>query len=138
MEAIETLQQIISMFLPIEKLTIIRNTVEKMTPVAQDLLGDNYIWNMDDLFPLFLYVVVRARIPHLGAELEFMENFMDRNLENGELGIMFTTLKVPYENIPVEDFYINLYSFLGLLSTNTPRQIIYFLKRYCDRIYSFF
>lgn len=93
-EAIETLQQIITVFLPIEKLTVIRSTIEKMTPVARNLLGGSYVWNMDDLFPLFLYVVVRARIPHLGAELEFMEHFMDQNLDNGELGIMFTTLKV--------------------------------------------
>ncbi|XP_050306571.1 alsin [Anthonomus grandis grandis] len=98
-EAIETLQQIISVFLPIEKLTVIRNTVEHMTPVAQSLLGKTYSWNMDDLFPLFLFVVVRARIPHLGAELEFMEHFMDRNLDNGELGIMFTTLKACYQQI---------------------------------------
>lgn len=94
MEAIETLQQIITVFLPIEKLTVIRSTIEQMTPVARNLLGGSYAWNMDDLFPLFLYVVVRARIPHLGAELEFMEHFMDQNLDNGELGIMFTTLKV--------------------------------------------
>lgn len=104
-EAIETLQQIKSMFLPIEKLTVIRNTVEKMTPVAQNLLGNNYIWNMDDLFPLFLYVVVRARIPDLGAELEFMENFMDPSLENGELGIMFTTLKACYQQILQDKSY---------------------------------
>lgn len=100
-EAIETLQQIITVFLPIEKLTVIRSTIEQMTPVARNLLGGSYVWNMDDLFPLFLYVVVRARIPHLGAELEFMEHFMDQNLDNGELGIMFTTLKVVNVNVLV-------------------------------------
>lgn len=100
-EAIETLQQIITVFLPIEKLTVIRSTIEQMTPVARNLLGGSYVWNMDDLFPLFLYVVVRARIPHLGAELEFMEHFMDHNLDNGELGIMFTTLKVVNVNVLV-------------------------------------
>ncbi|KAL1491207.1 hypothetical protein ABEB36_011840 [Hypothenemus hampei] len=102
-KAIEALQQLITVFLPKEKLKVIRTTVEKMTPVAKELLGDDYVWNMDDLFPLFLYVVVRARIPHLGAELEFMENFMDRNLENGELGIMFTTLKACYQQILQQD-----------------------------------
>ncbi|CAG9771169.1 unnamed protein product [Ceutorhynchus assimilis] len=98
-EPIETLQQIITIFLPNEKLLIIRKTIEKMTPIAKKLLGTNYVWNMDDLFPLFLYVVVRARIPHLGAELEFMEHFMDKSMENGELGIMFTTLKACYQQI---------------------------------------
>lgn len=106
------------MFLPVEKLTVIRGTIEKMTPVARNLLGDGYVWNMDDLFPLFLYVVVRARIPHLGAELEFMEHFMDRNLDNGELGIMFTTLKVGLNRF--FDFS-NLPGFFpGLLPPDTP------------------
>lgn len=93
-EAIETLQQIKSTFSPTDKLLVIIQTVEKMKPVAQDILGKSYIWNMDDLFPLFLYVVVRARIPDLGSELDFVENFMDPSLESGELGIMFITLKV--------------------------------------------
>jgi hypothetical protein len=93
-DAIETLQQLKSTFSPTEKLLVIRQTVEKMTPVAQELLGENYVWNMDDLFPIFLFVVVRARIPDLGSELDFVDNFMDPSLESGELGIMYTTLKV--------------------------------------------
>ncbi|XP_076270943.1 amyotrophic lateral sclerosis 2 isoform X3 [Rhynchophorus ferrugineus] len=104
-EAIETLQQIKSMFLPIEKLIVIRNTVDKMTPVAQTLIGNNYLWNMDDLLPLFLFVVVRSRIPDLGAELEFIENFMDSVIENGELGIMFTTLKACYQHLQDKSVY---------------------------------
>lgn len=96
LEAIDTLQQLKSTFTPTEKLLVIRQTVEKMTPVAQQLLGTSYVWNMDDLFPVFLYVVVRARIPELGSELDLIDHFMDSSLASGELGIMFTTLKVKY------------------------------------------
>ena len=49
---------------------------------------------MDDLFPVYLFVVVRARIRHLGAEVHFVDDLMESHLELGELGIMFTTLKV--------------------------------------------
>ena len=49
---------------------------------------------MDDLFPVFMYVVIRSRIRHLGAEIHFMEDLLEPHLELGELGIMFTTLKV--------------------------------------------
>ncbi|EFA04485.1 alsin isoform X1 [Tribolium castaneum] len=98
-DAIETLQQLKTTFSPTEKLLVIRQTVEKMTPVAQELLGVNYVWNMDDLFPIFLFVVVRARIPDLGSELDFVDNFMDPSLESGELGIMYTTLKASYQQI---------------------------------------
>ncbi|KAK9869444.1 hypothetical protein WA026_003199 [Henosepilachna vigintioctopunctata] len=98
-EAIENLQQLKSTFSPTEKLLVIREAVGKLTPVVQQILGANYIWNMDDLFPVFLYVVVRSRISDLGSELDFMDNFMDPNLESGELGIMFTTLKACYQQI---------------------------------------
>ncbi|XP_063922367.1 alsin isoform X2 [Zophobas morio] len=98
-DAIETLQQLKSTFSPTEKLLVIRQTVEKMTPVALERLGEGYVWNMDDLFPIFLFVVVRARIPDLGSELDFVDNFMDPSLESGELGIMYTTLKASYQQI---------------------------------------
>lgn len=52
------------------------------------------MWCMDDLFPIFQYVVVRAKIQHLGAEINMIDDLMERHMEHGELGIMFTTLKV--------------------------------------------
>jgi hypothetical protein len=119
-DAIETLQQLKSTFSPTEKLLVIRQTVEKMTPVAQELLGENYVWNMDDLFPIFLFVVVRARIPDLGSELDFVDNFMDPSLESGELGIMYTTLKVS-RGVGFLDTLL-LIVFLGQLPTNPTRE----------------
>ncbi|EEC09302.1 hypothetical protein IscW_ISCW008405, partial [Ixodes scapularis] len=55
-------------------------------------LGD-FLWNMDDLFPVFQYVVVRARIRNLGSEIHFVDDLMEHHFQNGELGIMFTTVK---------------------------------------------
>lgn len=81
-------------FSPVKKLSVILDTVKKMTPVIQEQLGKDYIWNMDDFFPVFMYVVVRARILQLGSELDFIENFMEPSLHRGELGHIFTSLKV--------------------------------------------
>lgn len=53
---------------------------------------------MDELFPVFSFVVVRASVLQLGSEMHFIEDFMEPYLQNGELGIMFTTLKVRYTN----------------------------------------
>ena len=53
-----------------------------------------HLWCMDDLLPVFQYVVVRARIQHLGAEIHFIDDLMEEHLQFGELSIMFTTLKV--------------------------------------------
>jgi len=62
--------------------------------VVQKNLGSEYQWSMDDLFPLFQFVVVRSCIQHLAAEIHFTDDLMEPHLQHGESGIMFTTLKV--------------------------------------------
>ncbi|KAM3862238.1 alsin-like [Diretmus argenteus] len=91
--AVETLQQISTTFTPSDKLMVIQKTFEELTQEAKALLTGNFMWSMDDLFPLFLYVVLRARIRNLGAEVSLIEDLMDPNIQHGELGLMFTTLK---------------------------------------------
>lgn len=65
-------------------------------------MGDVQVWCMDDLFPIFPYVVIRAQIRHLGAEIHLIQDLMEPHLENGELGIMFTTLHACYFQIQNE------------------------------------
>lgn len=98
-DAVETLQQLKTTFSPLEKLLVIRNTFEQMTQAVQRQLGSTYLWTMDELFPVFHFVVVRARVLQLGSEINFVEDFMEPYLQNGELGIMFTTLKACYYQI---------------------------------------
>lgn len=98
-DAIETLQQLKTTFSPLEKLLVVRNTFEQMTQAVQKQLGTTYLWTMDELFPVFCFVVVRASVLQLGSEIHFIEDFMEPYLQNGELGIMFTTLKACYYQI---------------------------------------
>lgn len=98
-EAIETLQQLKTTFSPLEKLLVVKNTFEQMTQAVQKHLGSTYLWTMDELFPVFSFVVVRASVLQLGSEIHFIEDFMEPHLQNGELGIMFTTLKACYYQI---------------------------------------
>ncbi|XP_063974137.1 alsin isoform X2 [Diachasmimorpha longicaudata] len=98
-EAVETLQQLKTTFSPLDKMLVIRNTFEQMTKTVQNQLGTTYLWTMDELFPVFNFVVVRASVLQLGSEIHFIDNFMEPYLRNGELGIMFTTLKACYYQI---------------------------------------
>uniref|UniRef100_A0A3Q3BBA9 Alsin Rho guanine nucleotide exchange factor ALS2 b n=1 Tax=Kryptolebias marmoratus TaxID=37003 RepID=A0A3Q3BBA9_KRYMA len=91
--AVETLQQISTTFTPSDKLQVIQLTFEDITQEVQSLLKQDFLWSMDDLFPVFLYVVLRARIRNLGSEVNLIEDLMDPCVQNGEHGIMFTTLK---------------------------------------------
>uniref|UniRef100_A0A3Q0QVJ7 Alsin Rho guanine nucleotide exchange factor ALS2 n=1 Tax=Amphilophus citrinellus TaxID=61819 RepID=A0A3Q0QVJ7_AMPCI len=94
--AVETLQQISTTFTPSDKLQVIQLTFEEITQEVQTLLKQDFLWSMDDLFPVFLYVVLRARIRNLGSEVSLIEDLMDPCVQHGEHGIMFTTLKVTH------------------------------------------
>lgn len=102
MSAVETLQQISTTFTPSEKLVVIQRTFEELTLEVKPFLAGDFLWCMDDLFPLFLYVVLRARIRNLGAEVNLIEDLMDPNLQHGEMGLMFTTLKACFIQIQQE------------------------------------
>ncbi|XP_034042312.1 alsin-like isoform X2 [Thalassophryne amazonica] len=99
--AVETLQQISTTFTPSDKLLVIQRTFKELTQEVKCLL-DDILWSLDDLLPVFLYVVLRARIRNLGAEVSLIEDLMDPNLQHGELGMMFTTLKACYVQIQQE------------------------------------
>uniref|UniRef100_A0A8C7VIL7 Alsin Rho guanine nucleotide exchange factor ALS2 b n=1 Tax=Oncorhynchus mykiss TaxID=8022 RepID=A0A8C7VIL7_ONCMY len=100
--ATETLQQISTTFTPSDKLQVIQLTFEEITKEVMSSLEDNFLWSMDDLFPVFLYVVLRARIRNLGSEVSLIEDLMDPCVQHGEHGIMFTTLKACYYQIQHE------------------------------------
>ncbi|XP_018581173.1 alsin isoform X3 [Scleropages formosus] len=100
--AVETLQQISTTFTPADKLQVIQQTFEEITQEVLALLREDFLWSMDDLFPVFLYVVLRARIRNLGSEVSLIEDLMDPCVQHGEHGIMFTTLKACYYQIQHE------------------------------------
>ncbi|XP_053554665.1 alsin isoform X2 [Bombina bombina] len=103
--AVECLQQISTTFTPSDKLKVIQQTFEEITQEVQGALKEDFLWSMDDLFPVFLYVVLRARIRNLGSEVHLIEDLMDPYLQHGEQGIMFTTLKACYYQIQHEKLH---------------------------------
>ncbi|XP_071447156.1 alsin [Hetaerina americana] len=99
-EAVETLQQLKTTFCPTEKLQVIHRTFERIAYTIQGILGVDFKQlGMDDLFPIFHFIVVKAQILQLGSEIHFIEDFLESHLRNGELGMMFTTLKACYYQI---------------------------------------
>lgn len=100
--AVECLQQISTTFTPSDKLKVIQQTFEEISQSVLASLQEDFLWSMDDLFPVFLYVVLRARIRNLGSEVHLIEDLMDPYFQHGEQGIMFTTLKACYYQIQRE------------------------------------
>lgn len=97
--AVETLQQLKTTFTPCEKLNVLLETFKEINKIGQEACGSGHYWSMDDLFPVFQYIVVRARILQLGAEIHMIEDLMESYLFSGENGIMFTTLQASYYQI---------------------------------------
>ena len=73
--AITSLQKISEKNTPDEKLEVI-------TTMYHDICSSStaVTWSMDALLPVTMYVVVRARVPQLGAELAELEELMEPHL----------------------------------------------------------
>ena len=101
-DAVDCLQQISTTFSPKEKLLVIQATFHAIKSLNQSHLGSSYVLSMDDLFPLFQFVVVRARIRNLGSEIQLIEDFIEHPFISGELDMMFTIVKAAYHYIQHE------------------------------------
>ncbi|XP_011499590.1 PREDICTED: alsin [Ceratosolen solmsi marchali] len=97
-EAIETLQQLKTTFSAVEKLIVIRNTHYQIEQAIQKRL-ENYKLPADELIPIFYFVVVRASVLQLGSEINFISDFMESYLMNGQIGYSFTTIMGIYNHI---------------------------------------
>ncbi|KAK9511048.1 hypothetical protein O3M35_005697 [Rhynocoris fuscipes] len=104
--AVISLQQLKTTFSPMEKLIVIHSTFQEITKAVQKELGEDFVWEMDDLFPVFHYVVVRSHIQELGSEIHFIDDFIEPRLKHGEMDIMFTTLKACFFQILQEKINI--------------------------------
>ncbi|XP_020613011.1 alsin-like [Orbicella faveolata] len=101
--AVESLQQISTKFSPMEKLGVLKTTFEQINKdVSSFWQGERKLVSLDDLFPVFQFVVIRARIPHLGSEIQFIDDMVDSHVHVGEQGHMFTTLKASFFQIQNE------------------------------------
>lgn len=71
-----------------------------MFQAVKQKLGDSFVWqSLDELFPVFQYVVVRSHIQELGSEIHFIDDFKEDRFKHGEMDIMFITLKVRTFNL---------------------------------------
>lgn len=70
--------------------------------------GKSYILNADNIMPLTIFLIIRAGIPHLGAELLLLEDLMGSDFEPvmlGFAGYCFATVKATYQHILSDKFF---------------------------------
>ncbi|NWH89562.1 AL2CL protein, partial [Aegithalos caudatus] len=99
LSATECLQKLITTVDPREKLEILRRTYEELERTVCRVLGREFRLPMDDLLPLLIFVVSRAKIQHLGAEIHLIRDLMDPTNQGGMLDFLLTALESCYEHI---------------------------------------
>ncbi|XP_036075208.1 ALS2 C-terminal-like protein isoform X2 [Rousettus aegyptiacus] len=105
LSAIECLQKIITTMDPREKLEVLERTYGEIEATVSRVLGQEHKLPMDDLLPLLIYVVSRARIQHLGAEIHLIRDMMDPIHTGGLYDFLLTALESCYEHIQKEDMH---------------------------------
>ncbi|KAM5291946.1 ALS2 C-terminal-like protein [Ctenodactylus gundi] len=103
LSATKCLQMIITTVDPREKLEVLEKTYSEIEATVSRVLGREYKLPMDDLLPLLIYVVSRARIQHLGAEIHLLRDMMDPVHTGGLYDFLLTALESCYQHIQKED-----------------------------------
>ncbi|XP_041100635.1 ALS2 C-terminal-like protein isoform X2 [Polyodon spathula] len=101
--AIECFQKISTTADPRDKMDTLFRTFEEIEKTVSWVLDREYKLPMDDLLPLLIYVVSRARIQHLGAELHLIRDMMDPCGIGGMDDFLLTALESCYQHIQKED-----------------------------------
>ncbi|NWV12995.1 AL2CL protein, partial [Ptilonorhynchus violaceus] len=93
LSATECLQKLITTVDPREKLEILQKTYEEIEATVSRVLDKEYKLPMDDLLPLLMFVVSRAKIQHLGAEIHLIRDLMDPANQGGMFDFLLTALE---------------------------------------------
>uniref|UniRef100_UPI00398E7E80 ALS2 C-terminal-like protein n=1 Tax=Pristiophorus japonicus TaxID=55135 RepID=UPI00398E7E80 len=93
---------------PQDKLETLMKTYREIESTVTRVLKREYNLPMDDLLPLLVYVVSRARILHLGAELHLIRDMMDPSTEGGMNDFLLTALDSCYQHIQKEEMWSSL------------------------------
>ncbi|XP_039609994.1 ALS2 C-terminal-like protein isoform X2 [Polypterus senegalus] len=103
LSAIKCLQNISMTANPQLKLTTLLRTLEEIEKSVAWVLNRDYKLPMDDLLPLLVYVVSRAKIQHLGAEIHLIRDMMDPSGTGGLYDFLLTALESCYEHIQKDE-----------------------------------
>lgn len=96
-EAIETFKQLTDKYCPLEMLGLIQKMFKAIEDAKRGLLDEGAPLNSDDIIPIVIFMVIRANVQHLGAEITLLEDLMGKDFDQiirGYVGYCFTTLEV--------------------------------------------
>lgn len=78
-------------------LGLVQQMFKAIEEAKAEHLNEGAPLNSDDILPIVIYMVIRANVQHLGAELSLLEDLMGKEFDlimRGYAGYCFTTLEV--------------------------------------------
>ncbi|NIG60160.1 ALS2 C-terminal-like protein [Pontoporia blainvillei] len=99
LSATECLQKMFTTVDPREKLEVLERTYGEIEATVSRMLGQEHKLPMDDLLPLLIYVVSRAQIQHLGAEIHLIRDMMAPLHTGGLYDFLLTALESPWKRV---------------------------------------
>lgn len=108
-EAIRVLQQLSQKYCPSEMLEVIRDTYQLISDCATKVSSRGDLLSADNLLAVTIYLIIKANINHLGAELSLLTDLMEDDMEsliNMEQYI-YTTVKIGYLHTISTRFFHN-------------------------------
>lgn len=108
-QAIEHFKKLSQMLCPSEMLQIIKETFEMINTCAKKFSTKGDLLSADNLLSITIYLIMKASINHLGAELSLLTDLMENDIDkliNMEQYI-YTTIKIGYLHTISSRFFNN-------------------------------
>ncbi|CRK89404.1 CLUMA_CG003154, isoform A [Clunio marinus] len=108
-EAIRTFKRLSEKYCPSEMLEVIRDTYQLISDCAAKISTRGDLLSADNLLAITIYLIIKANINHLGAELSLLTDLMEDDFEkliNMEQYI-YTTVKIGYLHTISTRFFHN-------------------------------
>lgn len=108
-DAIRMLQRLSQKFCPSEMLEVIRDTYQLISDCAAKVSSRGDLLSADNLLAITIYLIVKANINHLGAELSLLTDLMEDDMENliNMEQYIYTTIKIGYLHTISTRFFHN-------------------------------
>ncbi|CAD7080330.1 unnamed protein product [Hermetia illucens] len=107
-DAIATLKMVKEKYCPHAMLVVIKKAMQLVEEAYRNSTEGAIALGADNIMPLAIILVLRAEVPHLGAELALLEDLLGSDFESvmlGFSGYCYTTIKATYEHIISDKFY---------------------------------
>lgn len=108
-DAVKLFQKLSQKYCPSEMLEVIKETFELISNTAKKIAPRGDLLSADNLLSVTIYLIIKASINHLGAELSLLTDLMENDIEkliNMEQYI-YTTLKIGYLHTISTRFFHN-------------------------------